>query len=910
MRSTLVVVSVLVGCGPEARNEGDGDCVNAYFVDADLDGHGDPLGDLVRGCSVPFGYAELGDDCDDTDALIHAHAAEICDGIDNDCDEDIDEDAVNALVWFADADGDQHGDSLVSLRSCTLPVGYSEVGGDCDDADVTVNPGASELCNGVDDDCDESIDIDDPSLVGGEVWYVDADFDTYGDAATGAVYCEQPAGTVDNAGDCNDGDIAIHPGVSEKCDNVDNDCDNLLDDDDSDLVSDLVFYADTDGDGLGDPAASKPDCETPAGYVENDDDCDDTTIEIGEALEYYWDYDGDGYGSTSYPPTATCTPEPEHVLAVGDCRPDYAGAYPGAPEICDYADNDCDHLEDGDDPDIVYDTWYADEDGDGFGDPAVSVASCYEGEGYAQVAGDCADTDSTINPIAVEYCDSIDNDCSGLADDGVVYVDWYGDADGDGFGDPTDVLNDCIAPSGYGLDASDCDDDSAAIHPDAEEVCSNDTDDDCDDHVDNCEISLDDADLTVFGSDGGRAQLGASIAGGDFDADGVADLLVGAPTEGDGGAAYVVYGPMTGVRNTGALAPPFSTSESLTRLGFAVGAGDADDDGIADLVLGAGDEYSTSYLFLGPLTAGHDVTVADATYDGPGYAVAVTPDLDGDALPDLVLSRTFAATIAPGSVYVFSGALTGAVDPDTDATYTYEQTTGAFGMGFTHIADSNGDGFDELAIGQTYAQEAGAVYPSGAVYVMEGGWAPGAYDVEVDALATIWGTTLSTFGDGMASADYDGDGTADLFVGARSGGTEVNAGFVHAFLGPLSGTMYAADSTTTWEGPHRVAEMRTLAVGDVDADGAVDLLMGAPSTSDGRGAAYLQLGFASGSINVTSLLSFQGASQGVAGTAVAVLPDWDGDGGSEIAVGAPLAEDRLGAAGGAVYVLQSGELGL
>jgi hypothetical protein len=91
MRSMLLMVTSMIACGPSG-NQGDGDCVNAFFVDADLDGHGDPTGELVQGCSAPHGYATLGDDCDDTVATIHPQADEVCDEIDNDCDDDIDED--------------------------------------------------------------------------------------------------------------------------------------------------------------------------------------------------------------------------------------------------------------------------------------------------------------------------------------------------------------------------------------------------------------------------------------------------------------------------------------------------------------------------------------------------------------------------------------------------------------------------------------------------------------------------------------------------------------------------------------------------------------------------------------------------------------------------------------------------
>ena len=166
------------------------------------------------------------EDCDDGNSDIHPGAAELCNGVDDDCDEVVDEDAVDAAVWFADADADGYGASE-GVHSCTAPPGTVQVPGDCDDTDGAVHPGASELCNQVDDDCDDAIDED---AVDASTWYGDADHDGYGDAAVSSEACTAPEWTVANATDCDDAQPTVYPGAPARCDNLDNNCDGVVDD--------------------------------------------------------------------------------------------------------------------------------------------------------------------------------------------------------------------------------------------------------------------------------------------------------------------------------------------------------------------------------------------------------------------------------------------------------------------------------------------------------------------------------------------------------------------------------------------------------------------------------------------------------------------------------------------------------
>lgn len=146
------------------------------------------------------GYCEGADDCDDTDAATNPGASEVCDGVDNDCDGEVDEDVAN--TYYADEDNDGFGDSAVTTIACEPSAGWVPTDGDCVDSDATIYPDAEELCDGQDNDCNDIID----DGLGSSTWYADTDGDGYGDPDAPATACEQPDGYVGNILDCNDGD--------------------------------------------------------------------------------------------------------------------------------------------------------------------------------------------------------------------------------------------------------------------------------------------------------------------------------------------------------------------------------------------------------------------------------------------------------------------------------------------------------------------------------------------------------------------------------------------------------------------------------------------------------------------------------------------------------------------------------
>jgi hypothetical protein len=335
----------------------------------------------------------------------------------------VDSSSTSLHTFYHDNDGDGYGNNVDSIHAETPPQGYVLNNTDCDDTDANVHPGATEICDGKDNDCNGQIDEGVTNT-----FYADADGDGYGNAAISVQACTPPAGYVADNTDCDDTNSNIHPGAPEICDGKDNNCDGQIDEG---VTS--TFYADADGDGYGDAAISVQACTAPAGYVADKTDCDDTNSNI----------------------------------------------HPDAAEICDGKDNNCNgQIDEG-----VTSTFYADADGDGYGNAAINVQACSAPAGYVASNIDCDDTNSNIHPGAAEICDGKDNNCNGQTDEGVTST-FYADADKDGYGNPAISVQACLAPAGYVSNNNDCNDNDPSINPAAVEVCSNKIDDNCNGRVD------------------------------------------------------------------------------------------------------------------------------------------------------------------------------------------------------------------------------------------------------------------------------------------------------------------------------------------------------------------------------------------------------------------------------------------
>ncbi len=349
----------------EVPTETGDECVKVtWYADNDGDGHG-VVSNTIVDCSnaALSGYTtDSYDDCNDNNPQVHPDLPEVCDGIDQDCDAQIDEDAITSVDWFADLDGDGFGDPDNVRPSCEQPPGYVEDNTDCNDYDEDVNTAATESCDGVDEDCDGT--IDDRDTVPYYTYYADKDADGFGADDDTVVACELPKGMLEKGGDCDDIEPLINPAGTETCNGADDDCDGTIDDPDE-----LTY----------------------------------TT--------YYYDADGDGYGDASSP-VSSCG-EVSGVVAIGsDCNDADPLIAPGAAEYCNGIDDDCDGTID--DPAEVYHYWYVDDDGDGYGVDGTGIYSCSVEPGRSLEDGDCDDRDPGVSPGAKDVCgDGLDVDCDG-----------------------------------------------------------------------------------------------------------------------------------------------------------------------------------------------------------------------------------------------------------------------------------------------------------------------------------------------------------------------------------------------------------------------------------------------------------------------------------------------------------------
>ncbi|KKR87082.1 MAG: Regulator of chromosome condensation [Candidatus Uhrbacteria bacterium GW2011_GWC2_41_11] len=189
---------------------------------------------------------------------------------------------------------------------------------------------------------------------------------------------------------------------------------------------------------------------------------------------------------TSTPVTPTPTPYPDSDSdgdgydIRSDCDDSNISVHPGATEVCDGKDNDCDGSVDED----VKDNYYRDADVDGYGTTSSTTQACSVPTGYAVNSLDCDDSDASVHPGAVEQCNGEDDDCDGVVDENVSEISWYQDADKDGYGNKSGTAKvSCSQTSGYVADHSDCDDSNSSIYPGATET-SNGKDDDCDGVID------------------------------------------------------------------------------------------------------------------------------------------------------------------------------------------------------------------------------------------------------------------------------------------------------------------------------------------------------------------------------------------------------------------------------------------
>jgi hypothetical protein len=675
---------------------------------------------------------------------------------------------------------------------------------DCDDSSAAAYPGGTEVCDGLDNDCDGEIDEE-----GGQTLHADADGDGYGDPAISATPCEPGAGWVGNFQDCDDTSASNHPGADEVCDGVDNNCDDLVDDDDEGLV----------------------------------------------AGDWSFDADGDGYGGDLR--VERCSYEEGYVLEGGDCDDKDTALNPGADEVCDGIDNDCDDLVDADDADAIdAQWWYPDGDGDGYGEADGGTFSCTAISGRISTGADCDDDDPETNPGHTEIIgNGIDDNCNDLQDehlladaalswDGVWTDDaagWSvsgaGDVDGDGY---DDILIGAPGNDVEGEDAGAAWLIAGSRLADASE-------------------SLSQTRAAIYGEQYGDGAGGAVSGVGDVNGDGYDDILIGAPLRGvDAGTVYLLLGPVSG-RIELDDADVELTSEGVDfRAGTALsGAGDVDGDGLADFLVGApglDDAAGRAYLMLGDGLASGALSRAATRISGrsdEGLGGSVSGgDFDGDGLSDLLIGapRSDGGGYSSGSAHVFLGdeLNPGMSVTEDDATLEGESTLDLLGTAVCGGGDFNGDGYSDIVAGAPQ-DDSGNVNGGGVMLVYGESGLSGDLSADARLLGDFYtegaGASLAVI------ADFDGNGRDELLIGAPGSGISgEDAGAVYLVTGGgLSGTFILAERGELIVGTAAGdrAGSSVAGAGDFTGDGISDLLVGAPGASGafpGGGAAWLLSG--------------------------------------------------------------------
>lgn len=548
---------------------------------------------------------------------------------------------------------------------------------------------------------------------------------------------------------------------------------------------------------------------------------------------------------------------------------------------------------------------------------------------------DCDDTRSDINPGAEEVCNDLDDDCDGEIDEDVTTF-YYADRDGDGFGDNEDFAEACQPPDDTTETPGDCNDDSRDQYPGATEICGDGLVNDCDgteaDARQTCPYdwpeSLEDEDHHFAGSTR-FAYAGSALAVGDVTGDGLADIVVGAPREGNEGytntgAAFLIEGAASySAASLDDAASSVTHGGPSTELGTSVAiAPDLNDDGYDDVLLGADGSFVGASGFVRVYHGGPDVDlgagvdgrfVGDLSW-GVGAAVAGVGDVDGDGLGDVLVGHPNYTNEGDriGAVYLLLGPATGGDITPAAVWANSGMDNGGLGASVSAAGDVDGDGIADLLIGAPQLET--VLENQGVAFVVSGASVSGLVNDPADADAILLGASAhDNLGQQVLGAgDMDGDGLDDVLVSAprvdgSTGAPDVGA--VYLFPGDLEGFQDATSAIATVvgrEGYLRLGSSLALA-GDLNDDGLEEVLVGEPGYYDEgpstRGAAYVFEGNLAGTLDTDdALLRIEDASLGDGTGASVAAGDVNGDGLVDMVLGQPGASDADTLAGGVSLV--------
>ena len=837
--------------------------------DCDIDGDGFML--FVEGvCELSTDGGAY--DCDDHDPDINPGAEEVCDadGRDENCNGDADEEGVSGCkMYYFDADEDGYGDSATAVCRCEADFLEVEQDGDCIPDNENAHPGV-ELdppYDGQDWDClgDDDYDYDRDGYVATE----HVGFVTEGAEGSGAL----------PGGDCNDDDSSINPeGIELVADGLDSNCDGLE-----------LCYVDHDGDGHAEPSgmtmlSAEPDCSADhaAALGAPADDCVDTDPEYhpGAVDEWYdaedkdcagnddFDQDGDGHSNQDWDPSET------YWLAAGewipvagatidrvsamDCDDMNPATHPGADEYCDGVDSNCNVEPDDGALDAV--TLYVDTDGDGFGDPepSLSLVACAM-EGYVELNTDCNDSDGAVYPEAGESCDATDSDCDGdLVDE---FIDLDSDATPDCLESP--LVSDLAEGVLFGIAGGQTGrsmliGDTGTLYigaPTAVDTLA---------RVYVLEELIEpsiDMESTAHRLTRNVQDFGLSLA--ELPGELGPKLVVGSPDE---NAIVRVDDPLVG-HEIGFSLSDESGIDRFASLAAVPVAGSTQQCGYSVAVTDV--DYSLTGVVVGcPLNVGggyilrEDAWVDHVRFDDLesnkvslgtgvafneefGYSISVG-DINGDGFDDTLVGSRHDDYLCSGSncgaAYLYVGGFLEEDDPtdisylDFDAVFRGDQEADSLGANVEVVGDLDGDGLPDFMISTDHGwNETAPSAGSGAVLVYTASMWSGEYE-ETDADFGFVGTEVgSQFGyDSAIVPDVDGDGQAELIVSAYSSDlVDEDAGAVFGFYGAwtdASGTTRSADDldVTRMSGAASGHFGRSVVVGDVGADGEVEVLIAEP----------------------------------------------------------------------------------